>query len=392
MLTGLGTGPFFINPHFSIPNTWTFSGGYQLMFTRSDTLDVSYVGNQSFNLATTDNINHWDASAIAKCNIQMGGNPHVCLDTYSTNPAAIYGLVPNPFKGVAPFLGTGDYTATTVSALNFTEPFPEFSGITEWQLNGGHNWFNSLQVTAIHRWNKALTLHGTWTWSKLMSSGGWTDSNYRVPYRSIGGSDIAHRVTISGVYLLPVGRGRRFLANSNRIVNSAIGGWELGGLSVIQTGTPWGVPSGYDYVGNARVDRQTLSNGYIRGVAPCVYSEAEYTGLLTPESYAKSYGCTQPNFIQRSQTSYEAVQNVVYSGIRIPGQFRLDNNLSKNFAVREGIRLQLRVEAFNTLNHPTWQSGYSSGINDAYFGTIEKGPTGPSNIPRQLQIAAKLMW
>jgi len=391
MLTGLGTGPATMNPNYGISNVWTFSAGYELELTKGDSVDVSYVGNRSPNQPTTDNINHWNAAAIVKCNVEMGGNPHVCQDTYSSNNAAIYGYVPNPFKGVAPFLGTSDYTATTVSALNFTEPFPEYSGITEWWLNGGHASYDSLQVTAIHRWNKSLTLHGTWTWSKLMGSGGWADSNYRIPYRGISGDDMPHRVTISGVYLLPVGRGRTLLSNSNRVVDGAIGGWELAALAIFQSGTPWGVPSGLTMVGNARVPRKTLTNGYIREVAPCVYSENQYTGVLTPEPYAATYGCTQPDFIQRS-SSYEMVPNVIYTGIRIPGQVRLDTNLSKNFAVREDMKLQLRLEAFNVLNHPLWQSGFSGSVSDANFGTIERGPTGQSNVPRQIQLGAKLMW
>lgn len=391
LMTGLGTGPATMNPHYGISNVWNFSGGYEMQFGRSDTLDMSYVGSISPNQPTTDNINHWATDAVATCNVEMGGNPHICQDNYSSNPAAIYGQVPNPFKGIAPFQGTSDYTATTVSALNFTEPFPEYGAITEWWLNGGRAWYNSLQVTAIHRWNKSLTLHGTWTWSKLMASGGWTDTNYRVPYRGISGDDVTHRVTISGVYLLPVGQGRTFLSGSNRFLDGAIGGWELGGLAIFQTGMPWGVPSGMTMVGKPWVPRKTLSNGYIRGVAPCVYSENQYTGALTPEPYATAYGCTQPDFIYRS-SGYEMVPNVVYTGVRDPGQMRLDANLAKNFPIREELKLQCRLEAFNALNHPLWQSGYSGSLSDANFGTIEKGPTGQSNVPRELQLAVKLMW
>jgi hypothetical protein len=391
MLTGLGTAQATMNPHYGISNVWTFSGGYEAQLSRSDTLDVSYVGNISPNQPIDENINHPATDAVTKCNVEMGGNPHICQDTYLSNPAAIYGQVPNPFHGIAAFQGSSDYTATTVAALNFTEPFPEWGAITEWWLNGGRAWYNSLQVTAIHKWNKALTVHGTWTWSKLMASGGWSDNNYLVPYRGLSGNDVTHRVTISGVYMLPVGRGRTFLANSNRLVDGVIGGWELGSLAIFQTGMPWGVPSGMTMVGKPWVPRTTLANGYIRGVAPCVYAENQYTGVLTPEPYATAYGCTQPDFIYRS-SSYEKVPNVVYTGVRTPGQFRLDANLSKNFPIYREMKLQLRLEAFNAFNHPLWQSAYSGSVSDANFGTIERGPTGQSNQPRQLQLAVKLMW
>jgi hypothetical protein len=127
--------------------------------------------------------------------------------------------------GINGFQGTSYYTSTTINQLNFTRPFPEFTDITEYQLNDYHTWYNSLQLTAMHRWTNSLTLHGTWTWSKLMDSGGWTDEIYRVPYRSIDANDYTHRITLSGVYLLPVGRGRSLLSNTNRLVDGVLGGW-----------------------------------------------------------------------------------------------------------------------------------------------------------------------
>lgn len=81
------------------------------------------------------------------------------------------------------------------------------------------------------------------------------------------------------------------------------------------------------------------------------------------------------DFIYRS-SSYEKTPNIVYTGVRNPGQFRFDANLSKNFPIHEEMKLQLRWEAFNALNHPLWQGGYSMGVSDANFGTIERGPTG----------------
>ena len=107
-------------------------------------------------------------------------------------------------------------------------------------------------------------------------------------------------------------------------------------------------------------------------------------------SYNYSGGCAQPDF--SAVPEYGQYKNTVYSGIRIPSDEQFDANLSKNFAVVEGIKLQLRLEAFNALNHPLWQEGYSNNFQDTNFGTIEKGPWGQSNLPREVQIAVKLMW
>jgi hypothetical protein len=83
---------------------------------------------------------------------------------------------------------------------------------------------------------------------------------------------------------------------------------------------------------------------------------------------------------------------VVYTGIRIPSNVQFDSNLSKNFAIVERVKAQFRLEAFNVFNHPLWSEGYDGGITSATFGAIPKGTWGQSNLPRQVQLALKLMW
>src|SRR6202041_3519281 len=53
--------------------------------------------------------------------------------------------------------------------------------------------------------------------------------------------DIRQRVIISAVHELPLGRGKRFLANVNTPVNEVIGGWELTGIATFQTGLPFSI-------------------------------------------------------------------------------------------------------------------------------------------------------
>jgi hypothetical protein len=85
-------------------------------------------------------------------------------------------------------------------------------------------------------------------------------------------------------------------------------------------------------------------------------------------------------------------QNTVSTGIRVPSDHQFDANLSKNFTIVENVKLQFRLEAFNALNHPLWQLNYSNSAQDTNFGTIERGPSGQSNLPREVQVALKLMW
>ncbi len=219
METGLGSGPSFVNPNFRNPKYWQYSIGFERQLTKSAMVNASYVGTRTLDNPTTDNINRTSAAWAAKCNIARGGDHNLCDGTSA--------YVPNPFYQVPGFLGTSDYSSPTIRNDAFTRPFPQFGDIMAWNLNEGKSWYNSFQVSGVQRWNQALTIHANWTWSKQIDAGGWTDTTYRVPYRSLDGNDRTHRITLSGVYRLPVGRGYLVLRNANRWLNTAVGGWEL---------------------------------------------------------------------------------------------------------------------------------------------------------------------
>lgn len=82
----------------------------------------------------------------------------------------------------------------------------------------------------------------------------------------------------------------------------------------------------------------------------------------------------------------------VYTGIRLPRTHQFDANLSKNFSIYENLTLQMRLEAFNVLNHPLWAENPDNSTNDSTFGMIQRGPSGQSNLPRQMQLSAKIFW
>jgi hypothetical protein len=387
--------------------------GVEHQFNNHDMVEIGFVGTYAPNRYTSMNVNHWNSApgmsnAEAVCNIQLGGSHHVCDDNYApgvnvsgANTPAYLGNMTNPYYQVGPFVGSGDYTSKTIKGLNFTEQMPEFGGITEWGWQGEKDTYNSLQVTAEHKWSGNLLLHGTWTYSKIMDHGGWADNNYLIPAHNVDSTDRPHNITGSGVYNLPFGRGQRFLGSANRLADGAIGGWEFGDMMWITAGTPWTV-SGWDEVANPKLKHpywvnaadvaqdKYLGLGNLQWVEPCYYNTNAETGAISPNAAASAFGCTSPDFIQIP--SYGVQPNISYTGIRQPWGFFMDSNLSKNFKVYEGSSLQFRLEAFNVLNHPTWQNGYY-GAGPSYSGEVGSATgSGQSNKPRYVQIALKYMW
>ena len=115
----------------------------------------------------------------------------------------------------------------------------------------GNSTYESLQVTANKRFHNGSSLALAYTHAKLISntetittwlesggSAGIQDHNNLRAEKSVASFDTPDRLIVSYVLDVPVGKGRRYLANSNALVQAAIGGWGVQGTTTLQTGFP----------------------------------------------------------------------------------------------------------------------------------------------------------
>lgn len=407
--TNAGQGLSFINPNYHPPIYVQTSFGLERQLTHWDTLEVAYVSSRGYGLSYSDDLNHISAAAQAACDPERGGPESNCTSGAATGTV---GYVTNPFKGLAPFSAAGSYyTAPTIQRINFTRPYPIFTSVTENDLNGGKYWYNGLEVTYDHRTAYGLTLHGTYTYSKAIAAVGYADVINRVPSRKISGTDIPHRITVSGIYLLPIGQGRGFFPHMNRFVDLAVGGWQVASIFTYQSGLPFGI-GGYEintkanggYILNRKrffpgstnpywSGKYTPPNSYVQAFKPCVGTRDPNTGDVTLEAYSVAAGCQQANFIQLLG-GYSVTPNIEYTGVRMQRIVNDDANISKNFKVREGMTFQLRMDAFNVMNHVIQNaSGYDTSVGDSNFGTYQMGVAGGGNYTnRQVQLTGRLSW
>jgi hypothetical protein len=180
------------------------------------------------------------------------------------------------------------------------------------------------------------------------------------------------------VYQIPFGKGRQFGASMNRALDAMLGGWELNTINTAHTGTPLDVA----YAPSTINDNTGLSNDY-RGesflrpnVSGSAASQSTAQSLLT---YFAGYSLTTPS-------PNAPFGNLGRNAFRVPGFEQWDLGVSKNFLIREGIRLQFRSEFFNILNHTNFGVPNNVSTSSA-FGTITT--TYP---PRQIQFALKLIF
>ncbi|MDE3168396.1 MAG: hypothetical protein KGN36_21520, partial [Acidobacteriota bacterium] len=84
----------------------------------------------------------------------------------------------------------------------------------------------------------------------------------------------------------------------------------------------------------------------------------------------------------------------VLPDVRNPGVINVDLSLVKNKSFREKVRLQLRAESFNVMNHVNLglvNGGFSPAAN-GYNGSGSFGTITSARDPRSLQLALKLIF
>ena len=422
----LGDSFSVVNRSFQIPGVLNMSLGAEHQFGAHTTVNVGYVGTRNFHGDSADNINHIGANFSAGCDLEMGSTVTNWLNcqNYASSPS----LWPNnPFQGVNAFSpaltgnGLNYYYNSQISASAFTRPFPEFGDITQTEQSNGYSQYDAIQAVVSHNWSNALVFHGNFSWSKQMDGGGWEDEVYRIRQHFLDTANPSWRMAANADWHVPVGHGRRFLGDSNRVIEAAVGNWVIGAIYFYQAGTPSPFSQGraggqnLEILNTKRYHAHRVDNDYgnnvIRGASTCVgwydpdpqdngpsspsYNNAPYTlGDAEGQDYSD---CTATatghvyDYVVRP--AYGVIHNVSDTGIRLPRNQSLDLSMSKSFNIWEQFKLQTRFEGYNVLNHPSWSGlDYWWDIFDPHFGTDNMTYDQQSNQARRVQLSAKIIW
>jgi len=170
---------------------------------------------------------------------------------------------------------------------------------------------------------------------------------------------------MSWIWELPFGRGHLFSTDS-RLLDAIVGGWQVQGIYNYQMGTPlaWG---------------NNIFNGDIKAVP---YSRSQRS---IEQWFNTAAGFERDN---RKALSYNVRQFPNrFSGLRAPGINNWDMSILKNATIKENIKIQLRGEFLNALNHVMLNAPNADPYNTA-FGTI----TSTRGYPRRVQLGLKLLF
>jgi hypothetical protein len=347
LLTNIGQGVNGFPNARKNPYAQRWSMGLQRTIVGGFLVEASYVGNRSTRLNVLRNLNFTPAQFLSTSPVR----DQAAINFLGQN-------FPNPLRGTNAIFGAN----TTRGSL--LRPYPQFGNVNIYEPIG-YAWYHSLQMRLEKRFSKGFTSQTSYTWSKNMQATEMLNDQDPTPYEVISDLDRTHRLTSSGIFELPFGRGRHWGANWRKSLDMVAGGWQLSGAMQYQSGQPLGF-------GNA------IFNGDLNNV---VLPKGQRS---VDQWFNVNAGFERNNALQLASNLRRFP--IRFNGIRGPIQARWDFGLIKNFMLTERWRLQFRAETFNAFNYASLANP-NTGVTTGAFGTI----TG-QDPPRSWQGALKLSF
>jgi hypothetical protein len=236
--------------------------------------------------------------------------------------------------------------------------------------------YDAVSVILRRRMSHGLQadVHYTWSRTRDMSThsngGGQTMDNYDI-WADYGPAnwDVPHRFVASYIYDVP------FLkTSSNPVLKYVVAGWQVAGVSTIQSGTPVNVTTSGD---RANIGISGLQRPNLVGAVPELNCQPNTTTLELINCYDASAFALQPQF-----TFGNTPRNV----LRGPKFAATDLSLMKNIPVGGTAQLQIRAEIFNAFNTVNYNNPGST------FGAASFGRISSAGSMRQVQLGARLSF
>ena len=284
-----------------------------------------------------------------------------------------------PINGVRPY--------TALSATSPIFPGKPLANVLVYESDGNSS-YTGLWVTGTKRFSSGLVLQTSYTLSKSIDynsrnvQGLTVQDSYNLRGdRGLSDFDARHRFVLNAIYDLPFKR------------NRAVEGWEVAAIVTSQSGNPMNfVTTNRTFNGSGTL-RASVTGPVPVGFIPATNGNAASISYLDNPAVFYDQG--------------NAFGNLGRNTLIGPGFSNVDLALAKNTRISERFRIQLRVDAFDALNHAnfgqpvqTVPSTLTLGANGQVTGspgtlgliTNTRFPTGDSGSSRQLQLSMKLQF
>ncbi|MEP6715226.1 MAG: TonB-dependent receptor [Terriglobia bacterium] len=262
-----------------------------------------------------------------------------------------------------------------------SRPYPQFQSVTGYTTEGISS-YHALQGQLSRRLSRGLMFNVNYTWSHMLSnqdSSGWGSLQGATPYQrahdsllNYGNSNFDVRQMFKGhvSYDLPVGKGRQFV-NSSKVLDAVIGGWQLFGDFIAQSGSPF-------------TPTMATNNSY------SLSSNASWFPNVVGDPRAVPGGQNINSWYNVSAFAAPTpgtFGNMGRNAVVGPRLTAVNTSLHKIFSFTERVKLDFSANATNVLNHPSFALPDRT-IGPGHFGQI----TGTSVGSRQMELVAKLRF
>jgi hypothetical protein len=262
--------------------------------------------------------------------------------------------------------------------------YPRLIGML-YSSQAGMSQFHALNLKLERRFHNGFQLLMAHSWMKSIdtdSAGAWgtpnlNPANFQLD-KGVSDFNIAHRWVTSVVYELPFGKGRRFLGGIGKAADAVVGGWQLNTIASWQSGVPRiiGAPN-----------NTTLAFVSQRADATGVGMYSAFGGITPREDFGgantRRYWINPAAFAPTAPLRFGTSGRNILQG---PAWWNFDISAFKNFAIKEGMQLQFRAEAFNGLNNVQFNPP-DQNVVSPNFGTLQSAQR-----PRVMQLALRFTF
>ena len=355
--SGTGGAVTFGDPFSQPPRYQNWNLSVQRSLTNSLVVTAAYVGSNGKQLRGGGRgiySNQMDPKYLVLGNL-------LTQTATPANVAAAAAIVPGIKLPFATFSGT---------IAQMLRPFPQYNSVSDVYGDVGQSNYNALQLSIQQRLSRGLTFNLNYTFSKALGTINGNRSAY-IQEKNLSTTDQPHLLNAFYSYELPFGRGRRFNSD-NSVVRAVVSGWQLSGITRYASGTPLGpftATCNVPQAGTCWASFNPAFTGDVRlkgdgGVSPFINSAA----FISPASF--TYGNTP------ATGAY---------GLRNPHFVNQDLNLSRNFQIRENLRVVFGADSFNLFNSVRLGS-INTNITNANFGKA----AAQVNLPRVFQFKFRI--
>ena len=373
-----GPAPQFPLSPFSIPDTaqWPYVQQWNLDVQRElpghFVTSIAYVGSKGTHLTLQRDLNQLHGVPSSE-NPFAPGQPITQADC---DAASASGTIAN---GTA--LTSTAFNNLSVACGGSADPFRPFQGYTTINRieTSANSIYNALQVSA-RRTVGALSLSLAYTYShSIDDSSDRSDTTFVDSYnpgrtRASSNFDMRHNFSASYVYNLPFFRGTGF-------AQTALGGWQVSGITIIQSGTPVTIINGTTFGDNAGVGNSLGSGSFPDLVGS--------PGAITAADKAAAAGVTGPLFYSPSAYALPTGLTFGDSGrntLNLPRRVNFDAGLFKRFQIKERAAFEFRWELFNVFNHTEFDA------IDTTFGSDSFLHLTGAHAPRRMQFGLRFQF